>query len=287
MGYRLAVYPFLSTVPLVSGLTRHSDVEVQLVEALPHCLAELLHDDAADVALLPVVEFFRGQGAGMVPGIGVASRGAGACAKLFTRVEPQDIERVSVDRAARSTVALLRILLAEQYGTRPDFLVSEPLPEKLLATAEAALVVGDRCCEVERHLQELGKAEVTVLDLGQAWTELTDLPFVFATWVLGNSFAARATNTQRADLARLLIRTRDRNLADLPALAERTAAADRPGPGGESGPAALFRFWRSTLHYVLGQQELAGLGRFYELCVQHTICPAGRSPRLAAMGEGG
>jgi len=115
---------------------------------------------------------------------------------------------------------------------------------------------------------------------------MTGLPFVFATWALGKSFAARATPAERLELINLLTRARDRGLARLDEIAAREAAAGRLGPGGESSAGALSMYFRNCLQYDLADQEIAGLQRFHELCVQHAIIPTGLASPVAAAGKG-
>ena len=285
MKYRVAAVSFLNSVPLIEGLTEQGDGRVEVITALPSRLVELLHADEADVALLPVVEYFRWPGCSLVPGIGIATDGAVGSVKLFARVPLTAIARVAVDRGSRTSVALLRILLAEMYGVRPDFFAVEPQVETVLANEEAALVIGDRCFEIERYLTGNGSEQVTAYDLGSLWQEFTGLPFVFAAWVFGPRFAETASAAAKDELSGLLTRSRDRGLANLAVIAEREAARGRLGRGGEATPAAVQGYLGESLRYIVGDREQAGLRRFHELCVKHAVVPPGRPTLLAAAGN--
>ena len=61
------------------------------------------------------------------------------------------------------------------------------------------------------------------LDLGQAWQELTGLPFVFGVWAVRRDFAAAAPEIT-ASLHRLLLRSRDWGLGSLAELSRIAAA---------------------------------------------------------------
>jgi chorismate dehydratase len=285
MPFRLAAVSFLETVPLIDWLQSRPAPECRLTLDLPSRLAEHLHADTADAALLPVVELFRHDGARLVPGGGIATRGAVGSVKLFTSEPLATLARVLVDRGSRTSVALLRILLAELFGVRPDFHAVEPRPQDPLAAGEAVLVIGDRCFARERSLREAGRAGVRAYDLGELWVRLTGLPFVFAAWALGRGFAQRATPAAQAELKRLLRRSREHGLARLPELAAREAAAGRLGPGGRATPEALQYYFRECLQYTLGPREMAGLQRFHELCLLHAVCPPGQPLRLDAAGD--
>ncbi len=282
MTVRLAVSPFLSSVPLIDQLITEPTAAVEVNFAEPSRLAEVLRADEADAALLPVIDLFRGHGPGLVPGIGISAAGPAGSAKLFARVPLAAIGRVSVDQAAGTSVGLLRILLAELFGICPDFFAVKPRVEDLFGETEAVLLVGDHCFEAERFLGEQDLADLHVLDLGDAWFRLTRQPLVFAGWALGSRFAARATPAERADLVHLLTRSRDEGKAHLAELAEREAAAGRLGPGGKNTPEALRHYLQDCLSYQLGEKEMAGMRHFYERCVRHAVCPAGRSGPLTA-----
>lgn len=276
MTYRIAAVSFLNSWPLIDALEELAPDRVRLTSAVPSALAELLHADEADAALIPVVEWFRGAGAEIVPGVALATHGPVDSVKLFSRVPPTEIADVVVDRGSRTSVALLRILFADLYGVQPDFRVDVPQVETLLDEHEAALVIGDRCFAAEKRFREQGRDDVHIVDLGETWRQMTGLPFVFAVWVLGRGFAARATAAERDGLVALLREARDVGLTRLDRLAARAAAEGRLGPGGECSAAALAAYFGRSMCYRLGAAELAGLHRFHTLCVRHQIVPAGR-----------
>lgn len=282
MTYRIATVSFLNAWPLVDALDELAPGEARLISAVPSALSELLHADEADAALIPVVEYFRGSGACLVPGIGIAADGPVDSVKLFSRVAPTAIRTVAVDRGSRTSVALLRIFFAELYGVQPDFKVLEPRVETLLDDHEAALVIGDRCFAAERRFRSEGRHDVHRIDLAETWREMTGLPFVFAVWALGRRFCERADAAERDGLADLLARAAAAGLDRLDVLAARAAGEGRLGPGGVSSVEAIRGYFGDSLRYVLGERELAGLKRFHTLCVRHDICPAGRTPDLAA-----
>jgi predicted solute-binding protein len=286
MPLRLATGPFLESLPLVDSLKALPPTEVVLSFGLPSQLAELLHADEVDVALLPVVEMFRGFGRGFIPGIAIAARGPADSVKLCTRKAPAALEHVVVDHAAVTSVALLRVLLAELYDVRPDFHAVRPSTGDLLQTGDAALVVGDHCFEIEKKWLSEGADDVQRIDLVDLWVKMTGLPFVFSVWTLGRDYTQRATAQEQKELFRFLSRARDHGLARREVIAEREAARGRLGPGGHATVESIHRYLTRSLQYELGEQEMTGLRRFYELCLKHTICPAGHPPELAAAGRG-
>jgi len=282
MRYRIAAVSFLNTIPLIDRFDQNDDPRVALSRALPSRLGDILASGEADVALLPVVEIFRGASGGMLPGTGIACRGEVDSVKMFYRGDPARLTEVVVDRGSRSSVALLRILLEEKYTIQPGFTEIVPRPGWRPKMNQGALIIGDRCFEYEKNLRDNPDPEVADWDLGGAWSELTGLPFVFAAWAVAPGFTEKAGKAGLRDLTALLTEARDYGLAHLEEIVAREAAAGRLGHRGEAGPAALDYYFRhslryvlgeASLRYVLGEAEMAGLHRFHEYCVKHGVVP--------------
>ena len=70
-------------------------------------------------------------------------------------------------------MALAQIVLARQFGSRPEVFFHPPDIDAMLKRADAALLIGDPALELRHH---------RVLDLGEIWTQMTGLPFVYACW---------------------------------------------------------------------------------------------------------
>ncbi|MBK9777494.1 MAG: menaquinone biosynthesis protein [bacterium] len=283
MMYRIATVSFLNCLPLVEWFTTpEGSARVVLSADLPSRLTAVLADDQADVALLPTAEILRGHAAGIIGGSGIACRGAVDSVKFYHRGPLADLRRVAVDRGSRTSVALLRILLAETAGVAPEFSEVEPAPGRLPGPGEGVLVIGDRCFAFDRWLREDAEARsaLTPLDLGQAWFDHTGLPFVFAAWAAAPGFPGRAGPDGVRELGALLASARDWGLERVAALAAREAAAGCLGPGGEATPAALEYYFRHSLRYRLGAGELAGVHRFRDLCVAHGLVAPTTGPVL-------
>lgn len=263
---RIGAVSFLNTVPLIEGLQEAPGVELQ--RDLPARLADLLFEGRIDVGLIPVVEYLRGVGTEIAPDACIAAHGEVRTVKVFSRVPLEEAESIAVDRGSRTSVALLRVLLAELYDRHPDMHVIEPRPESLFHLHETVLVIGDRAEQVEPE-------GLRVYDLGAMWHELTGLPFVFAAWVLGPHLAPMQFEERRRELVHELAAARDRGLADLPALAEREARLRN------SNAADLLDYWKNAIHYHLGEAELTGLQRFAELTAQHNLVPSQRAVAVA------
>ena len=279
MEFRIAGVSFVNTVPLIDGLDRCSDGYSLKLE-LPSRLGALLDSGEADVALLPVVETLRGRSAGIISAAGIACRGPVDSVKLFHSCELTEMKSVLVDRGSRTSVALLRILLAEVCGIRPVFEEFEPDADLMPSGGQGALIIGDRCLAFDGALGHATNSGVRSWDLGQAWWELTGLPFIFATWAVSHGFKERALPADVAALAEVLNSARDDGIARIDELAAREAGRGRVGHKGEATAEALVYYFRKSLVFTLGDEEMAGLGRFHELCVKHGVVPAGPPPEI-------
>ena len=117
-GIRIGAVSYLNTRPLVYGLQDNSEYSLTL--DLPSALAERLRLEEIDVGLIPIVEYLRGIGNALLPGICIASDGPVRTVKLFSRIHPEKLTSVAVDAGSRTSVALLRILLSERFGVTPS-----------------------------------------------------------------------------------------------------------------------------------------------------------------------
>ena len=131
---------------------------------------------AADIGIIPAFELTR-QNLAVVPGVGIASRGAVRSILLISKCPAAEIRTLAGDTSSRTSVALARILLARRFGGSPQVLPAAPDLDSMLAVADAALIIGDPALRIDPKA-----LPYHLYDLGQEWTEWTGLPMVFAVW---------------------------------------------------------------------------------------------------------
>ena len=176
---RVGAVSYLNAKPLYYGLEAHAP-GVELVMDLPSRLADRLAAGDLDVALIPSVEYLRGAGRGyeILPGFAIAAHGPVWSVKLFSRVPFDQVRRLALDEGSRTSQALARVWLDAAHGVRPERVEILPMgASPLESTADAVLVIGDRAMRVPDAPWH------AVVDLAEAWRDLTGLPFVFALWV--------------------------------------------------------------------------------------------------------
>ncbi len=246
MATRLGVVSYLNTKPLVhafeSGLVDH---DFDLIYDVPSVCARKLHEKETDVALIPAIEIARAsERYSIVRDVGITSRGPVRSVFLVLNRDPADVKTLALDTSSRSSVALSLILLEAHYGARIDRTIdAEPDVDAMLARANAAVVIGDVALELD-----VGKYDV--VDLGEAWTSWTGLPFVYACWT------GRAGAIDDEGCVRLR-EGRAQGLKNIESIA-RTYASDHPNT-----PGFYATYLTEAIHYDLGEAELEGMRRYF------------------------
>ncbi len=284
-GFRIAAVSFLNTIPLLDGLSSNREEIIELILDIPSRLSMSLEKGKADAALVPLVEILHGKTGGIISPSGIACHGAVDSVKLFAPGPLGDLQRVFADRGSRSSVALLKILLIELYGVRPDFVEVEPTVGRRLVPDDGMLIIGDRCFSEVAALGLKNPDGMQAYDLGQMWHELTGLPFVFAAWAASKQLVGDRGLAAVCQLGRILTKARDSGMTRLEVLAEQQAALGRLGCEGEASPAAIAYYYRHSLRFKLGLKEREGIKCFAGLCRDHGLISTEPSDLWLCQGD--
>ena len=246
---RLGAVGYLNARPLVYRLER--DPRFSLRYDIPSECARLLHAHEIDLGLVPSIEYLRGpRPYAIVPGPAVTSRGQVASVALYTRREPKDIRAVAMDSSSRTSVALVTVLLRRLHGLTIEPVAMAPDLDAMLTRADAALIIGDPALFLDH-----AAAGVRKIDLGEAWTTATGLPFVYALW------AGWPDAVTPGDVAALQ-HARDLGVAHAGEIAAAHCGGD---PVRES---LVRRYLRDNIRCVLGGEEIEGLTAFYRYAAE-------------------
>ena len=258
MRIRLGAVDYLNARPLVYGLERSAQFDLRFDP--PSRCAELLHAGEIDVGMIPSIEYCRGDEYRIVPGMGIASEGPVASVALFAMKPVDQVRTIAADTSSRTSNGLLRILCAERFGIQPQFRPMAPDPERMFRECDAALIIGDPALYLDPAAYGVLK-----VDLGEEWTAMTGLPFVWAFW-------AGRPQALSADAIAELAHARDRGVE-----ASDEIAADYCGPAR----AALGRaYLKHNIYYELKEREEAALRRYYALAAGHGLIDATREPQF-------
>ncbi len=174
---RVGAVEYLNTKPLIYGLEKGMlKGEIDLVMDYPANVAKMLLDDQIDIGLVPVATIPRLATWQIVADYGIACDGEVASVCLFSDVPMEEITTVLLDYQSRTSVRLARILMKEFWKISPNLVNTRDDFRGQINGTTAGIVIGDRALEQRRD-------SAYVFDLGQAWKEMTGLPFVYAAWI--------------------------------------------------------------------------------------------------------
>ena len=172
---RLGAVSYLNVRPLVYGLDQRDDVSLRF--DVPSECARLLAAGEIDLGMVPSITYLDRPSDRIVPGVCIGSDGPVASVALFAKKPIADVRTIALDTSSRTSAMLTRVLCARAFKIAPVFVPHAPDLGAMLATADAALMIGDPALFADH--QALG---ATKIDLGEAWTSMTGLPFVWAVW---------------------------------------------------------------------------------------------------------
>ena len=255
---RLGAVDYLNARPLVYGLEMRTDL-FSLRFDVPSKCAALLHEGSIDVGMIPSIEYLRGSAAyRIVRDCAIVSNGPVASVALFSTKPIEQVRSVAADISSRTSNGLLHVLCYEAFGIDPEFVPMPPRIDEMLARCDAALLIGDPALYLNSAARRLQK-----IDLGEQWTRLTSLPFVWAFW-------AGRDGVLSPKAVDALQRARAAGVAASDAIADAYCGPER---------AALGRaYLRDNIQYALGAREEAGLRKYYELAAKHGVVSGIQAP---------
>ena len=264
---------YLNVLPIYFALENlFGENGFDLVSGTPADLNACMRQGLVDAGSISSLEYGRYPGDYLLlPGLSISSRGPVRSVLLCSRVPAAELEGrpVLLSADSASGAALLKVLMAELFKVQPLY------QQGVVVTAtpgeyDGVLAIGDEALK----LQAQGSWPYQ-LDLGAAWQELSDLPFVFGVWAVRRDYAA-AWPEQTAAMHYLLLRSRDWGLKALPELS-RVAAANLGRPASQ-----LLSYFQQ-LDYSLGPDHEKGLLTFFKHL--HNLGELAEIPELAYFQE--
>ncbi len=289
---RISIVEFLNTAPLVWGFTDGPLAgKYDLSFAVPSQCAEDLRAGRADVGIIPSIEYQRMDDVVVLPGMAIAAKQEVRSLLVISKVPIEHARTFALDTNSRSSVGLARILCKRHWNIAlgfPKFIDMAPDPDKMLARADAALIIGDPalrlrlavdaqaakvpqggdCCGGEGEQPVKNVQTLFVYDIAQQWREMTGLPCVLAVWVARRGVV---TPEMVADFQA----SREYGLAHTGEIAEGAALKL------ELPPRELERYLTENIDYSLDDENLEGLKRYYEECARAGLIPRAREIEFA------
>jgi chorismate dehydratase len=263
---RLGAVDYLNVRPLVAGLDERADVSLRF--DVPSVCANLLAQGAIDLGMVPSITYLDRPGDRIVPGICIGSVGPVASVALFTRCPVRQLRSIALDTSSRTSAALVRVLCRRAFGVAPSFVPHAPDLPAMLARADAALLIGDPALFVDPRAHQAEK-----IDLGQVWSEMTGLPFVWAFW------SGRADATAGTSVVDVLHHAAERGHGDIPAIAAAYCAAEP-----DRIPLAE-QYLKSNLEFRLTTAAIQGLEAYFREAFEAGVAPAARRLEFYPSGD--
>jgi len=254
--WRIAAVRYFNTLPLIDGLAEIAP-EASLTPRVPSALLDELVTGRADAALCPVIDYFRSpRPLAIAPVGGIGCDGPTLTVRLFSQSRLDRLKTIAVDTDSHTSVTLLRILYRRKFGQNPRLQPLKREPGRDAAWPEAMLLIGDKVVldepDPRRYIHQL--------DLGEAWHDMTGLPFVFAAWMVREGEAVDP-------LLRLLDRLREANAPRREAIAE-AHAAERGWPVDVAR-----RYLARLLRYEIGEAQREAIARFAAMAAEVGAIP--------------
>jgi predicted solute-binding protein len=241
---RLGAVDYLNVRPLVYGLDAHT-TRLSLRFDVPSVCARLLAGGDIDLGMVPTIAYLDRPDDRIVPGVCIGSDGPVASVALFTQQPIDRVRTIALDASSRTSVMLTHILCRRRFEIAPALVTQPPDLDAMLSAADAALLIGDPALFVDARARGVEK-----IDLGEEWTAMTGLPFVWAFW-------SGPDLVKTAAIVPLLQQTAETGMTHTDDIA-------RAYCGGDAARTALARsYLRENLMFRLTDRALEGLRTFY------------------------
>ena len=250
---RLAASSYLNSAPLIWSFMQGSMRDlVEISNPVPAKCADLLAQQAVEVALVPVIEYQRIDDVFLVPNVCVGSKDQVRSVVLVTRTDDLKMVRsVALDESSRTSAALVRIIFQEFLGTRPTSQTAIPNLEQMLGDSDAALIIGDPGMTFARD-------NYHVWDLAALWQQYTGLGFVFAMWMIRDNASAAARNLDFA-------KARDEGLEALDDIVNQYVTLLSLSRD------SIVEYLTRNISFTLDENMNAGLKLYFELAKKHGL----------------
>ena len=289
---RISVVQYLNTAPLVRGFT-HAPLQgkYDLSFTVPSQCAEALRTGAADVAIIPAIEYQRIPNLVILPDLSIASKERVRSLLIVSKSPIREARSIALDTGSRSTQALTKILCDARWLISPEFSESAPELSQMLATADAAMLIGDPALRLalaaEQHVTpgrdgalvctgaQIGLPQIPtvhIYDVVHEWWQLTERPAVLAVWAARPEIAT-------PELAAEFSASLAFGLAHLPEIcAEASRELDLPEK-------ELSLYLRTNIDYSLDSENLRGLNEYFAHAARLNLIPQLNPISIAAVAS--
>ncbi|MGL1861899.1 MAG: menaquinone biosynthesis protein [Pseudodesulfovibrio sp.] len=263
MSVRLGKIGYLNVLPiyhpLESGLIEN---DFEIVSGPPSQLNRLMDAGDLDISAASSIEYARNpEKYYLVPDIAIGSLGHVQSVLLLSQYTLEELagKTILVSSQTHTSAALVRILMAELWKIEANFISGDAT--SMLNNGErpdAILAIGDEALDLRHHPDYPRRT-----DLGEAWQELTGLPFIFGVWIVQRKSFHANENHFRQACAKLIAAKKwgTTNMSDMCVLAAEDSCLN------DTEMCSYF----DGLVYDFGKTEMQGLELFYQHLAENKL----------------
>jgi chorismate dehydratase len=259
--FRVGSVPFVNARPLVSWFESEGHDQVEVVYDQPSKLPRMLDERECDAVLVSSYDALRTPGRTIADGVCIGTDGPAESVKLFSKVPFGQVETLALDQSSLTSNALALGVLRETYGSDPVVENCPPDVEAMLESHDACVLIGDAGMEAKPE-------GLSTIDLGQAWSDMIGLPFVWAAWV-----GREDLHPELVDLLNDSWQWGKENMGRVVA-----EAVDRSG----WSETVADHYLRQTMRYDLDEQAKQGLNTFALMLERNRVLTTAHRPRIVA-----
>jgi chorismate dehydratase len=286
---RISIVQYLNTAPLVWGFTNGPlRGKYDLSFTVPSLCAEALHSGAADIAIIPAIEYQRIDDLAILPDMAIASQNLVRSLLIISKKPIEAVRSIALDRSSRSTQALTKILCDRRWKNAPEFFEMPPDAGAMLQRADAALLIGDPALRLSIEIAAsaergasgeqvcpagsagiAGGESLHVYDVVEEWRKMTNLPAVLAVWAARSEVAS-------PDVIEDFQASRDLGLKNVDEISQQ-AARELALPAVE-----LHGYLTENIDFTLGEENLRGLTAYFAFAATMGLIPKVNTIAIAA-----
>lgn len=173
----IAAVSYLNTKPYLLGIQKYLDIPYSIDTYSPRECTEKLKKRQSNMGLVPVATLPELTDFIPITDFGIVAQGKVYSVSLYSQVDLNQISHIFLDYQSRTSVALTQILCQKLWGISPKFINAHPDYEQNIQHTYAGVIIGDRAIRLKANYKY-------DFDLAKAWYDYTQLPFVFAVWVI-------------------------------------------------------------------------------------------------------
>ena len=183
--YRIGLVSYTNTIPYLWCFIKENKFskciiignnQLELTLANPAELTKMFEANLLDAALLPVASLLTLQQVVPITNYGIGCNGAVDSVCLFSNNSINNINTVLLDPQSKTSNLLTKILFKNYWKQEVNFEPALEGYQNAIGNYTAAVVIGDRAFTQKPK-------NTFIYDLGLAWQQYTNLPFLFARWI--------------------------------------------------------------------------------------------------------